>query len=51
MFHSFLTNESLSLEMCLPQHALGLDKPCGWSVVATVRFVGQKVERKDVLLD
>ena len=24
-----------------------LDRPCGWSVVATVRFVSEKVERKN----
>ena len=31
----------------LPQHAMSLDKPFGWSAVATVRFVGQKAERKN----
>ena len=41
--HSF---ESLLLKIRLSPLALSLYRPYGWSVVATMRFVGQKVKRK-----
>ena len=31
----------------LYMQALSLNRPCGWSVLANVRFVGKKVERKN----